>query len=104
MNTLPQNVTIPKKNHVSINFPKEDSNTESCMPYSNCEQDNVQEEYYYDSKMDDDVLPQPLVSSLNTLLLITTKISSSLIEKSKVYSSIGTENMNKICSFRLNIE
>ena len=46
MNTPPQNATISKTNHVNIDLPEEGSDVESCMTYSNYEEDNVQEEYY----------------------------------------------------------
>ena len=54
-------------------------------------------------KMDEDVLPQPSVSSLKTLL-INPKINISPTEKSKICSSICAENMNNISSFWMKIE
>ena len=79
-------------NHGNINLPEVDSNSDID------EEDNIQEGYYSESEMDKGMLPQPSVSALK----IIPKINSSLTENSKIYPNIGTENMNKISSFRLN--
>ena len=92
MTTSPHHATIPKANHGNIHLPKVDSDSDID------EEDNIQEGYYSESEMDKVMLPQPSVG----VLKIIPKINSSLTENSKIYPNIGTENMNKISSFRLN--
>ena len=102
MNTAPQNATIPRINHVNIDLPEEDSDTDSYTSYQDND-DNIQKGEYSDSEMDDDMLPQPSTSSCKTLLK-SPKTNSSMTETNKMYEKIGTEDMNRISSFRLKIE
>ena len=97
MTTPPQDATIPKANHGNIYIPEVDSDSD------NDEEDNIQEGYYFESEIDDDMLPQPSVSAYKNLL-VSPKTNSSLTESSKIYPSIGTENMIKISSFWLKLE
>ena len=104
MNTPPQNATIPtgRVNHLKIDLPEEDSDAESDMSYENND-DNIQHGEYSDSEMDDNMLPQPSVSSCKALLQ-NPKINSSMTQTNSKYEKIGTEDMNRISSFRLKIE
>ena len=91
MTTPPQDATIPKANHGNIAVDSDSDNDE---------EDNIQEGYYSESEMDNDMLPQPSVIACK----ISPKTNSSLTENSKIYPSIGTENMIKISSFWLKLE
>ena len=73
------------------------------MSSENSETDNIEEGYYSESEMDDDMLPNPSVSACKTLLK-NPKINSGMTEATKIYASIGTQNTNKISSFWLKLE
>ena len=101
MNTLPQNATITRTNHLNTDLLEEDSDTESYASSEDGEDDNIEKRYY--SEMDDDMLPNPSVNAFKTLLQ-SPKTNSGMTNATKIYAHIGTQNMNKISLFPIKLE
>lgn len=88
---------------MSTDLSGEDSDTESYTSSGNNDENNVEDGCYLESEIDDDILPNPSVSACKTLLK-NPMINSGITESTKIYTSIGTQNMNKINSFWLKFE